>query len=156
MPSSASQIVDVALGAVIAPPTPSDRQAAGPRVLIARRPAGRVYADYWELPGGKCEPGETPADCVVRELAEELALPVIPTEPLAVVEHVYDHAHVRLHPWLCTPHTAAPARPLDAAELRWVPPHTLGDYAFPEANTPILDELIQRLSSSDSFSGRAE
>ncbi len=44
------------------------------RVLIAQRPPGKSMAGLWEFPGGKVEPGETPEDAVIREIAEELAV----------------------------------------------------------------------------------
>ncbi len=44
------------------------------RVLIAQRPEGKQLAGLWEFPGGKVEPGETPEDCLVRELREELGI----------------------------------------------------------------------------------
>lgn len=161
-PPANDGIVDVALAAVVWPwPGPAagggSEGGAGsgvagsaahdePRVLITRRPADRVYAGYWELPGGKCEAGETPAQCVVREVEEEVAIGVTPRRALSVVEHVYEHAHVRLHPWLCEPTQPAMARPVEAAALEWVAPAGLVDYPFPEANGPILEELIAWLS----------
>lgn len=44
------------------------------RVLIAQRPEGKQLAGLWEFPGGKVEQGETPEDCLVRELREELGI----------------------------------------------------------------------------------
>ena len=51
-------------------------------VLLADRPRGKAYAGYWELPGGKLEPGEAIEDCLVREIDEELNLPVAVGRPL--------------------------------------------------------------------------
>lgn len=69
------------------------------RVLLGCRPTGSVYAGYWEFPGGKVEAGETPRAALVRELHEELGIRVAANAvlPWLVREHVYEHAHVRLH-----------------------------------------------------------
>ncbi len=67
------------------------------RVLLAQRPAGKPYAGYWEFPGGKLEPGESPRDALDRELVEELGIVVRRAAPWIVQEHVYPHAHVELH-----------------------------------------------------------
>jgi 8-oxo-dGTP diphosphatase len=65
--------------------------------LLGQRGPGTFYPGYWEFPGGKVEPGETPHDAIVRELHEELGIEVIQATPWIVREHVYEHAHVRLH-----------------------------------------------------------
>jgi mutator protein MutT len=146
MPADPPQIVDVALAAVV-----RTGAQAGPRVLITRRTAEQVYAGYWELPGGKCEAGETPAQCVVRELSEEVNLAVTPVQALPTIEHRYDHAHVRLHSWLC--HCQAPetATLREVAALRWVGPGELDQYAFPEANVPLIAQLQARLNAPDTL-----
>lgn len=65
--------------------------------LLGQRAPGTFYPGYWEFPGGKVESGETPFDALVRELHEELGLTVTRADPWIVREHVYEHAHVRLH-----------------------------------------------------------
>jgi len=67
------------------------------RVLLAQRPAGKAYAGYWEFPGGKLEPGESPRAALHRELLEELGLTVRRAAPWLVQRFVYPHAHVELH-----------------------------------------------------------
>ena len=67
------------------------------QVLLAQRPAGKAYAGYWEFPGGKLEPGETPRAALDRELAEELGLAVRGAAPWLVQRFRYPHAHVLLH-----------------------------------------------------------
>ena len=67
------------------------------RVLLAQRPSGKPYAGYWEFPGGKVEPGETPRAALTRELTEELGLTVRRAAPWLVQRFVYPHAHVELH-----------------------------------------------------------
>jgi len=66
-------------------------------VLLAQRPPGKAYAGYWEFPGGKLEPGESPRHALDRELAEELGLRVKRAAPWLVQEFVYPHAHVELN-----------------------------------------------------------
>ncbi len=65
--------------------------------LLGRRAPHTFYPGYWEFPGGKVEAGETPRDALVRELHEELEIAVLRATPWIVREHVYEHAHVRLH-----------------------------------------------------------
>ncbi|WP_313950749.1 Nudix family hydrolase [Accumulibacter sp.] len=69
---------------------------AAPEFLLAQRPPGKVYAGYWEFPGGKLEPGETSFEALVRELQEELGITVDQAWPWLCREFSYPHATVRL------------------------------------------------------------
>jgi len=65
--------------------------------LLGQRAPGTFYPGFWEFPGGKVEPGETPHDALVRELHEELGIEVTRADPWLRRQHVYEHAHVRLN-----------------------------------------------------------
>ena len=80
--------VDVAVGVLI---------AADGRFLLTSRPAGKVYAGYWEFPGGKVESGESIEEALRRELHEELGITIGPAQPWKVELMDYPHARVRLH-----------------------------------------------------------
>lgn len=80
--------VDVAAGVLLRPDG---------SYLLGQRAADTVYAGYWEFPGGKVEPGENPAQALIRELDEELGIRVTRLRPWLCREHLYEHAHVRLH-----------------------------------------------------------
>jgi 8-oxo-dGTP diphosphatase len=82
------QAVDVAVGVLIAP---------NGQFLLTSRPPGKVYAGYWEFPGGKFEPGETVAQALRRELLEELGIHIGTVQPWQVEVMDYPHARVRLH-----------------------------------------------------------
>ena len=68
----------------------------GIEFLLAQRPQGKVYAGYWEFPGGKVEPGETLRQALVRELQEELGIGVDCAWPWLSCAYTYPHASVRL------------------------------------------------------------
>lgn len=77
--------------------------------LLAQRPAGKVYAGWWEFPGGKVEAGEPPERALSRELQEELGIEVRTAYPWLTRMHVYEHATVRLNffrvvAWAGEPH----------------------------------------------------
>ena len=80
--------VDVAVGVLF--------DAAG-RFLLTSRPAGKVYAGYWEFPGGKLEPGETVEAALRRELHEELGITIGAAQAWKIELVDYPHARVRLH-----------------------------------------------------------
>ena len=76
-----------------------ERKAADGAVefLLGQRAPGSFYPGYWEFPGGKVEPGETPHEALLRELREELGIEVTRADPWLRRQHVYEHAHVRLN-----------------------------------------------------------
>jgi len=115
------------------------------QVLICRRRATDPLAGYWEFPGGKVEPGESPADCLRRELREELGIEVKIRFALDPFEYTYPHIKVFLHPFLCD-RADGEATPLAADELRWIQPTELANYDFPPANDDLLEQLRQVLS----------
>lgn len=65
--------------------------------LLAQRPAGKVYAGWWEFPGGKVETGEPAEQALARELREELDIDVLRAYPWISRVHIYEHATVVLH-----------------------------------------------------------
>ena len=65
--------------------------------LMTSRPAGKVYATYWEFPGGKLEVGESVTDALRRELREELGIELQAAQPWQTEMVDYPHALVRLH-----------------------------------------------------------
>ncbi|MBX2852818.1 MAG: (deoxy)nucleoside triphosphate pyrophosphohydrolase [Phycisphaeraceae bacterium] len=156
-----TRIVDVAIGIVVDKMSPSANNAeaannvhgtpeinnTAPRILITRRKAGQVLGGYWELPGGKVEPNESPSDTVVRELLEEVGIKVGPIDTLDPVEHRYEHAHIRLIPFICE-HIGGTPQPLQVDEVRWAAPDRLADYAFPEASLPVIADLIRWLDNT--------
>jgi len=88
MTSAERTPVDVAVGVLI------DAQG---RFLLTSRPDGKVYAGYWEFPGGKLEAGETVERALRRELHEELGITIGHAHPWHIEMMDYAHALVRLH-----------------------------------------------------------
>ncbi len=109
-------------------------------VLLAQRPPGKPYAGYWEFPGGKLEPGETPRHALDRELAEELGLAVRRASPWIVQEFVYPHAHVELHFFRVFAFDGEP-HGHDGQAFRWQRPGAFDVAPLLPANTRVLAAL---------------
>ncbi len=111
------------------------------RVLVQQRATGAL-AGLWEFPGGKIEPGETPAGALIRELDEELGIDVEAAclAPAAFAsEPVGDH-HLLLLLHVCRKWRGIP-RPIAAASLRWVRPVELFALPMPEPDRPLIGLL---------------
>ena len=89
-----SELIEVAAAVML--------RADGSEFLLAQRPQGKVYAGYWEFPGGKVEPGETVRAALQRELREELGISVSACSPWLTRVFTYPHATVRLNFWRVT------------------------------------------------------
>lgn len=110
------------------------------RILITKRPEHGMLGGLWEFPGGKLEKGETLAECVRREMREELDIDVEVGDMLISVKHAYTHFKITLHCFECK-HTGGELKLIHAADAKWVRPHELANYAFPKADRVVLEKL---------------
>jgi 8-oxo-dGTP diphosphatase len=108
--------------------------------LLAQRPAGKVYAGWWEFPGGKVHEGESAAEAVARELHEELSLEVRLAYPWITRVHAYEHATVRLNFFRVTEWSGEP-HPREEQAIRWQRlSEPMAEPMLP-ANAPVLAAL---------------
>ena len=92
--------------------------------LLAQRPADKIWAGYWEFPGGKIEPGETPYHALSRELHEELGIAVETAYPWITRVFTYPHATVRLNFFRVT-EWRGELHPHEGQEFAWQSPAAL-------------------------------
>ena len=108
------------------------------RVLIGRRRPGQSHPLQWEFPGGKVEPGESPAQALERELKEELGIRDAVGEEIARYEYTYPaKPPIRLIFFRVTSFNGEP-RNLIFDDLRWEPRARLPDFDFVEGDLPFL------------------
>jgi 8-oxo-dGTP diphosphatase len=112
------------------------------RVLLARRPAGKMMAGLWEFPGGKVGEGETPEAALVRELAEELAVDASESclAPIAFASHPYDDFHLLMPLYVCRVWKGTPT-PREGQLLKWVRPTAMATMPMPPADAPLVAQL---------------
>lgn len=108
--------------------------------LLGQRPRGKVYAGYWEFPGGKIERGELPRAALGRELHEELGIGIDRAYPWLNRDYDYAHAAVRLRffrvvKWSGTLHARENQR------FAWQQPGAIDVSPLLPANAPILKAL---------------
>jgi 8-oxo-dGTP diphosphatase len=115
------------------------------RVLICQRPQGKQLAGLWEFPGGKVEPGETPEQCLIRELDEELGIKVAQAclAPFVFASHGYESFHLLMPLYLLRRWEGQVTRKEHEA-LAWVKPDKLTDYPMPPADEPLVAWLRDR------------
>ena len=127
-------------GAVILRTNPETNQK---EIFATQRGYGE-YKDGWEIPGGKFEPGETPEECIVREIREELATEVRAERILGVVDYDYPTFHLTMHCILCTI-VSGKLQLLEHEAAKWVTKETLRSVDWLPADQLILDKIEELL-----------
>ena len=107
------------------------------RILVSSRPAGKAAAGKWEFPGGKMEPGETPGECIVREMKEELGVEVIPLDTIFDFVHFYPAGAVHLNFIRCVRKEGSEPVAKEGQEFRWAALDELCEMDFVEADIPL-------------------
>jgi len=132
-----SKIVEVAAAVML--------RADGREFLLAQRPEGKVYAGYWEFPGGKVEPGESVRDALIRELQEELGITVTACSPWLTRQFTYPHATVHLNFWRVTAWDGeiGITAPLEHSAVEW---QRTGEAATVAPILPANDPILKALS----------
>jgi 8-oxo-dGTP diphosphatase len=113
-------------------------------VLLAQRPPGKHLAGMWEFPGGKLEPGESPAAGLVRELREELDVEVDPDSvtPLIQVSWNYGERALLLDAWRVDAWQGTP-RSMEGQALQWCLPSDIALSILAPADREILKALSE-------------
>lgn len=106
--------------------------------LLAQRPEGKIWAGYWEFPGGKVEANESAHEALVRELREELGIEVVMAHPWITRIFTYPHATVRLSFFRVTEWTGQ-MHPHEGQQFSWQT-EALVNPILP-ANAPVLRAL---------------
>lgn len=120
------------------------------RIFLARRGPGEKLAGCWELPGGKIEAGETPQDCLERELREELEMDAKAGRVLARTVYDYEHGSFEI---LAIETTRCSDFELSAHDrCDWAQIESLGQYELAPADRL----LLQGLYSRDAYEGRGD
>lgn len=123
-------------GAVIVRENPETHE----KEMFATQRGYGDYKDGWEIPGGKLEPGETPEQCIVREIREELASEIKAEKVLGVVNYDYPTFHLTMHCILCSL-VSGKLTLLEHEAARWLTKETLHSVDWLPADLLILGEI---------------
>jgi 8-oxo-dGTP diphosphatase len=111
--------------------------------LVVQRPEPKVFAYYWEFPGGKLEAGETPEQALCREIYEEINLQIKPEDlvPFQFCTHQYDYGHITLLSFKCRKWTGELILKENQPDYKWLPLSMLNTIEVPVGNYQVLEAL---------------
>lgn len=112
------------------------------KIFAAQRGYGE-WKDWWEFPGGKIEPGETPKEAIIREIREELAATIEPTEDLGTIEWDYPDFHLSMRAFRAEIVQGSLSL-LEAEDGRWLEREALSSLHFLPADEALLERLMQQ------------
>lgn len=112
-------------------------------ILIAKRKKDDKLFNLWEFPGGKIEEGESPEECLKREIREELGVIISVGEYIGSSYYEYDHISIELMAYMAK-WISGVFSPIAHDEIRWIKPKELDRYEFAPADIPIVRILKRR------------
>jgi 8-oxo-dGTP diphosphatase len=110
------------------------------KVLATQRSATMDLPGYWEFPGGKMEPEESPTNCLIREISEELSIGIRISRPLTPVLHTYPNKSIQLIPFLATWESGT-LQLTEHEQSQWLAQKDLLSLDWAPADIPIVHEL---------------
>ncbi len=116
------------------------------KILAARRRPGLRLGGYWEFPGGKIEPGETPQQCLARELLEELGVTCRIGPYLGQSVYDYGESTIRLLAYRAC-RVGGTFTLTDHDQLLWLSPQQLPSLCWAPADIPLVATAIESLSA---------
>lgn len=116
---------------------------SGEHILIAQRKATDRVPLMWEFPGGKIEEGETPEECLKREIKEELNIDISVHNFFESSIYSYDHGTIELLAYFATYDRKQKIKLFSHAAVEWVQVGSLDNFEFAPADIPIVNKLKQ-------------
>jgi 8-oxo-dGTP diphosphatase len=111
------------------------------RILICQRTAQQSHPLKWEFPGGKIEPGESPAQALARELEEELGITGVQSEEMTRYQYTYPGKNPTLLIFLRVTRFEGEPANLIFHDMRWEPPARLAAFDFLEGDRDFIRGL---------------
>ena len=116
----------------------------GKRVFATARGYGN-YKGWWEFPGGKVEPGESPEDALAREIREELDSEISVDEYISTIEHDYPEFHLSMRCYWCSL-ISGDLVLKEAEDAKWLDVETIDSVKWLPADITLIDEVKKRMA----------
>lgn len=119
------------------------------RIFATQRGSGD-WKDWWEFPGGKIEPGETPEEALKREIWEELETRIVIEQLLTTVEWDYPKFHLTMHCYWC--HVESGELVLKEHEAaRWLKTDELDNVQWLPADVEVLHKIYEKSTRTNPY-----
>ena len=115
----------------------------GDKIFATQRGYGE-YKDFWEFPGGKLEPGESPEQALIREIREELSAEIQVDRFFHTLDYDYPTFHITLHCYLCSLRSDA-LHLTEHEAARWLSLHDLRSVSWLPADEILLPKIADEL-----------